>query len=142
MAGKRAGLEGKRSTLWSEFARIIRELKPGWVLVENVPGLLSSDGGRFFGGILRDLAESGYDAEWNCISAAAFGAPHRRERVFFIAYSNGERCGYPSKRFPEIRLFGGLSSQSLWRGMVDALYVEWMMGLPLGWIDLEASEMP
>ena len=89
LAGKRAGLEGERSTLWSEFARIIRELEPRWVLAENVPGLLSSDSGRFFGNVLRDLAASGYDAEWDCIPAAAVGAPHRRYRVFIVAHANG-----------------------------------------------------
>jgi len=87
LAGKRAGLEGKRTTLWSEFARIIGEIKPQWVLAENVPGLLSSDSGRFFGNVLRDLAACGYDAEWDCIPAAAVGAPHRRDRVFIVAYA-------------------------------------------------------
>jgi len=87
LAGKRAGLQGKRTTLWSEFARLIRELRPRWVLAENVPGLYSSDSGRFFGRVLRDLAESGYDAEWDCIPAAAVGAPHRRYRVFIVAHA-------------------------------------------------------
>lgn len=93
LAGQRAGLEGKRSTLWSEFARIIGELRPRWVLAENVPGLLSSDDGRFFGNVLRDLAACGYDAEWDCIPAAAVGAPHRRDRVFIIAHANGCQQG-------------------------------------------------
>lgn len=91
VAGKRKGLEGNRTTLWSEFARIIRELEPKWVLAENVPGLLSNDSGRFFGKILRDLATCGYDAEWDCIPAAAFGAPHVRYRIFILAYSNSYR---------------------------------------------------
>ena len=86
LAGKRAGLRGKRTTLWSEFARIISEIRPRWVLVENVPGLLSSDSGQFFGNILRDLAACRYDAEWDCIPAAAVGAPHRRDRVWIVAY--------------------------------------------------------
>ena len=86
--GKQAGLEGQRTTLWSEFARIIGELRPRWVLAENVPGLLSSNSGRFFGNILRDLAARGYDAEWDCIPAAAVGAPHRRDRVFLVAYAD------------------------------------------------------
>ncbi len=94
LAGKRAGLEGKRTTLWSEFARIIGEFRPRWVLAENVPGLLSSDNGRFFGNVLRDLAACGYDAEWDCIPAAAVGAPHRRDRVFIVAYP---RCGIESQ---------------------------------------------
>ena len=86
LAGKRQGLEGERTTLWGEFARIIGELRPRWVVAENVPGLLSSDDGRFFGNVLRDLAALGYDAEWDCIPAAAVGAPHIRYRVFVVAY--------------------------------------------------------
>jgi DNA (cytosine-5)-methyltransferase 1 len=92
LAGTRAGLEGKRSTLWTEFARIIRELEPRWVVAENVPGLFSSDNGRFFGNILRDLASCGYDAEWQVLPAAAFGAPHIRERVFLLAYPNSQQA--------------------------------------------------
>jgi len=90
-AGKRQGAMDDR-WLWPEFHRIIRELEPNWVLVENVPGLLSIDAGRLFAGILRDLAQSGYDAEWNCIPAAAFGAPHLRWRLFLVAYPSSERC--------------------------------------------------
>ena len=72
-AGKRKGSKDER-WLWPEFYRIIRVVKPAWVLVENVPGLLSAKDGRgikggLFGGILRDLAEIGYDAEWNIVSA-------------------------------------------------------------------------
>lgn len=95
LAGKREGLQGKRTTLWSEFARIVGELRPRWVLAENVPGLLSSDNGMFFGRILSDLAAFGYDAEWDCIPAASFGAPHRRDRVFLVGYS--ECCGCTSE---------------------------------------------
>ena len=81
LAGKREGLvEGNRSGLWFEFARIIRTLRPRYVIVENVPGLLS-DG---FGRVLGDLAESRYDAEWGVLSAAGVGAPHLRRRVFVI----------------------------------------------------------
>lgn len=99
LAGAQLGLDGKRSTLWSEFARIIRELRPRWVVAENVPGLLSANDGRFFGRVLRDLAEAGYDAEWGVLSAAAMGAPHRRDRVFVIAHSRGpiERRGQQSQ---------------------------------------------
>lgn len=81
-AGKRAGIEGGRSGLWREFYRAICEIRPRFVVVENVPGLLSSG----FGRILGDLAASGYDAEWDCLPAAAFGAPHLRYRVFIVAY--------------------------------------------------------
>src|SRR5215831_9561802 len=81
LAGRRGGSQDERD-LWPEFARLIRELRPRWVVAENVPGLLSSDAGRFFGNILRDLAESGYDAEWDCLPASVFGAPHRRDRIW------------------------------------------------------------
>jgi DNA (cytosine-5)-methyltransferase 1 len=81
-AGKRAGITGARSGLWGEFYRIICELRPRFVLVENVAALL----GRGMGTVLGDLAARGYDAEWQVLSAAAFGAPHIRERIFILAY--------------------------------------------------------
>jgi DNA (cytosine-5)-methyltransferase 1 len=87
VAGKRGGSSDERD-LWSEFARLIRELRPRWALVENVPGLLSSDSGRFFGRILRDLAEMGYDASWCVYGANAVGANNKRERLFIVAYRN------------------------------------------------------
>lgn len=82
-AGKGAGLEGERSGLWSEFARIISEVRPQRVLVENSPVLTS----RGLGRVLGDLAEMGYDAKWGVISAADTGAPHRRERIWIVANS-------------------------------------------------------
>jgi len=91
-AGKRAGINGQRSGLWYEFARIIRALRPRYVLVENVSAILV----RGIGRVLGDLARIGYDAEWNCLPAAAFGAPHARWRVFVVASARGDRrsaCG-------------------------------------------------
>jgi DNA (cytosine-5)-methyltransferase 1 len=85
-AGLRAGITGERSGLWKEYARIIRELRPRFVLVENVAALL----GRGMGVVLGDLAEIGYDAEWTVISAADVGAPHLRERIWIVAYPRGE----------------------------------------------------
>lgn len=87
VAGKRRGQEDER-WLWPEFARILRILRPKYVLVENVPGLLV----RGMGDVLGDLAALGYDAEWDCIPAAAFGAPHLRYRVFIVAYTNSVGC--------------------------------------------------
>ena len=81
-AGKREGITGKRSGLWSEFARIICELRPRYVIVENVAALLV----RGMGTVLRDLAALGYDAEWQVLPASAFGAPHGRDRLFIVAY--------------------------------------------------------
>lgn len=89
IAGERKGLEGKRSTLWSEFYRIVCEIRPRWVVIENVTGLFTSDDGRFFTKILQELSSSGYDAEWRVISCSDVGAPHIRERLFIIAYPSG-----------------------------------------------------
>ena len=89
LAGRRGGQSDAR-WLWPEFVRCIRDIRPRYVLVENVPGLLA--GTREFGEILGDLVAGGYDAEWDCLPAAAFGAPHLRYRVFLVAYSPGSQC--------------------------------------------------
>ena len=88
VAGRGAGIsEGTRSGLWLEMFRIIDELRPQVAFLENVSALLS----RGLDTVLGDLAEVGYDAEWDCVPAAAVGAPHRRDRVFILAYSGGIR---------------------------------------------------
>jgi DNA (cytosine-5)-methyltransferase 1 len=115
-AGKRKGDADER-WLWPEFYRVIRELKPGRVLVENVPGLLSIDAGRLFGGILRDLASCGYDAEWDCIPAAAVGAPHIRDRCFILAHARELRR---DTRRPEQPLQGAGASSETRRDVADA----------------------
>ena len=84
IAGKRAGLAGERSGLWSEFARIIDELEPKWVVIENVPGLLSSHRGRDFAAVIRWLAERGYGVAWRILDSQYFGVAQRRRRVFII----------------------------------------------------------
>jgi DNA (cytosine-5)-methyltransferase 1 len=86
-AGLRVGIEGERSGLWKHYARIIRELRPRFVVVENVAALL----GRGMGVVLGDLAKIGYDAEWRIIPASEMGAPHRRERVWIVAYPQHDR---------------------------------------------------
>ena len=92
VAGKREGERDDRN-LWPDTIRIVREVRPRWCLLENVPGLLSGFHG-YFGQILRDLAESGYDARWRMLSAAEVGAPHRRDRVWVVAYSNFNGGGF------------------------------------------------
>jgi DNA (cytosine-5)-methyltransferase 1 len=89
IAGKGAGLEGSRSGLWSELARVIRHVRPRYAIVENVPMLL----GRGLGQVLGDLAEIGYDAEWHCIPASAVGAPHVRDRIWIVAYPSDAGLG-------------------------------------------------
>jgi DNA (cytosine-5)-methyltransferase 1 len=80
-----SGINGKRSGLWSEFARIIKSIKPKYVIIENVPALTK----KGFEKVLYDLAVIGYDAEWTIISAAEFGAPHLRKRIWIVAYPIG-----------------------------------------------------
>jgi DNA (cytosine-5)-methyltransferase 1 len=102
-AGKQAGMDGTRSGLWSEIARLMGELRPRFVIVENVSGLLSGPSeqpGGWFGRVLGDLAAFGYDAEWNCIPASAIGAPHRRDRVWIVAYPSEVRCDAGRAREP------------------------------------------
>jgi DNA (cytosine-5)-methyltransferase 1 len=81
-AGAGAGLAGARSGLWFEFARIIKEVRPRWVIAENVSVLRS----RGLDQVLRSLSEIGYDAEWHCIPASTVGAPHQRDRIWIMAY--------------------------------------------------------
>ena len=85
-AGRGAGLEGERSGLFFEAVRVVRELRPRCVVLENVAALLT----RGLDRVLGTLAEVGYNAEWHCIPAAAVGAPHIRDRVFVYAYGNRE----------------------------------------------------
>lgn len=86
VAGKRKGSSDERF-LWHEMLRVIREVQPLWVLGENVRGLLSIDGGRTFGTIVHELAEVGYRVGWGVYGACHVAAPHRRERVFIVGYS-------------------------------------------------------
>lgn len=113
LAGKQRGIEGPESGLWREFARIIGEVRPQFVYMENVANLLTSG----FGRVLGDLANLGYNAEWCVQSAASVGAPHERRRVFILAYSNsnaiwqqperdqreGGREGAPLRRNTKLR---------------------------------------
>lgn len=81
-AGKRVGITGSRSGLWSECARLIGEIRPQFAVLENVAALRS----RGLDRVLGDLAALRYDAVWNCIAAEEIGAPHRRDRIWIIAY--------------------------------------------------------
>ena len=93
-AGSGAGLSGERSGLWHEMSRAIRALQPGYVIVENVPGIATKMGSRpgesALGTVVADLAEAGYVGSWIRLRASDVGAPHKRERVFILA-TNPER---------------------------------------------------
>ncbi len=84
-AGKRDGITGERSGLWRDYARLVREIRPQFVVVENVADLL----GFGMGVVLGDLASGGYDSVWRSIQAAELGAPHSRDRVWIVAYPSG-----------------------------------------------------
>jgi len=82
-AGKGAGIDGERSGLWGQMARIIGEVRPQYVCVENSPLLV----GRGLARVLADLAEMGFDARWGVVGACDVGAPHRRERIWIVAHA-------------------------------------------------------
>lgn len=96
-AGKGAGIDGERSGLWAEMARIIGEVRPQYVFVENSPMLVS----RGLTRVISDLAEMGYDAQWARFSASNFGAPHQRDRIWIVAHAS-------SIGLEEKRITGGL----------------------------------
>ena len=86
-AGKGAGIDGARSGMWHHMARIVGEVRPRFVFVENSPMLTS----RGLGRVLGDLAAMGYDAEWGVLGADDVGAPHRRDRIWIVAHTNSNR---------------------------------------------------
>jgi DNA (cytosine-5)-methyltransferase 1 len=89
------GIAGARSGLWAEMFRTVRDLRPRYVIVENVPALLA----RGLHVVLGDLAAIGFDAEWDCVPASAFGAPHQRDRAWLVAYPNSP--GRSERWWPE-----------------------------------------
>lgn len=141
VAGKGAGLSGERSGLWYHMLRLIKEVCPKYVLIENVAALRR----RGLNEVLAGLAEAGFDAEWRDIRASDVGAPHQRERLFILAHPREERVQrcWPStlQRFPEfswcqdVRGIEDLRSRSdiptsLFRGSRD--------GVP-NWVDRIAA---
>jgi DNA (cytosine-5)-methyltransferase 1 len=117
IAGKQAGIDADRSGLWSDIIRLVRDLRPQVVIVENVSNLLAGPSerpGAWFGRVLGDLAECGYDAEWENIPASTLGAPHRRERVWIVAYPDKIGCGDAPFRLPALRQFIGRVAKDAW----------------------------
>ena len=92
--GRQAGITGKRSGLWKEFKRLIGEIKPRYAIIENVANLRSTG----LATVLQDLWQIGYDAEWHIIPACSVGSPHKRERIFIIAYDNRLRVEGPGAK--------------------------------------------
>lgn len=104
-AGKGAGIDGEQSGLWREMARIVREVRPRYVFVENSPMLVT----RGLGRVLGDLAALGYDCRWTCLSAADCGAPHKRDRIWILADANVRQ-----RERPEIEIRAGGGCRCLW----------------------------
>lgn len=93
------GIKGERSGLWCEFARVIREVRPKYIIIENSQLLVK----RGLDKVLQDLTEIGYDCEWQCLYASQFSYPHRRERIFIIAYPIQNGRLYYSKIFKPVQ---------------------------------------
>lgn len=87
VAGKRGGLSDIRSGLAMHFVRLVSEIKPGWIVWENVPGAFSTASGRDFGAFVRALDECGYHLAWRVLDAQYFGVPQRRRRIFLLGHS-------------------------------------------------------
>lgn len=109
-AGKGAGIEGERSGHWKHYWRLINEIEPKGVIIENVSALRT----RGLDVVLQDLDEIGYDAEWHCIPASYCSAPHSRDRIWVLAYSRsqGGKGLVPLRGFSEARQGG-------WNGQED-----------------------
>ena len=90
VAGKRRGLAGERSGLFWEIARLIEETKTEWFILENVPGLLTSNKGKDFGVVIGTMADIGYSLAWRVLDAQHFGVPQRRRRVFIVGRRTGD----------------------------------------------------
>jgi len=86
VAGKRKGFDGQRSVLAFEFLRLAEIIEPRWIILENVPGLLSSTRGEDFARLIDEMVECGYGVAWRILDARFFGVPHRRRRVFIVAH--------------------------------------------------------
>jgi DNA (cytosine-5)-methyltransferase 1 len=130
--GDKKGSKDKRD-LWGECSRMLRDLRPRIALFENVTGLFTTNGGGYFNRVMSEIYESGYDAEWQTISARHVEAPHLRKRVFIIAYPNGDRSNkdknvekslnksLQEKRIFFKRFFSGIFSSELGRISEDFL---------------------
>lgn len=111
VAGRRAGLAGERSGLFWEIARIIQETETEWFILENVPGLLSSNKGKDMGIVIGTLADLGYSVAWRVLDAQYFGVPQRRRRVFIVGKRNSDGASVAKVLFESESLRGD-SSQS------------------------------
>jgi len=124
IAGKREGKNSEKN-LWSQTLAVIRDTRPKFVLLENVPGLLTVNGGEMFAQILGDLAEIRFDARWTCLGADQCGAPHKRTRIWIVAFNSdsislGWKEGRSQGIQPIINESEGQESQHVCKGISKA----------------------
>lgn len=141
--GKSIGIKGIRSGLWVEMWRVISQVRPKYVIIENSPMLLI----RGFEHVINDLSKIGYVCEWQCLQAAQFGYNHKRERIYCIAYPNKKRCSNNYSVFAELnKIYSERPaprqsplSISIERFNSKSSYdmYEWMMGFPNNWTNQE-----
>lgn len=121
VAGLRKGLEDPRGNLSLVFVGMVEHFKPEWVVWENVPGVLSSNGGRDFGSFIGALASIGYGFAWRCLDAQYFGVPQRRRRIFLVAHSSGDSRRAGEVLFEPESLSGNhKKSRTQGQGIADA----------------------
>ena len=113
LAGKRKGKADERH-LWPEMLRAIREIQPGWVVGENVPGIINWSGGLVFHEVQTDLETEGYEVFPVVLPACGVNAPHRRDRIWFVAKSRDERCdnGCDNRQKRHIQTDKGITSEN------------------------------
>jgi DNA (cytosine-5)-methyltransferase 1 len=141
VAGKRKGGNDERN-MWPATIDCVRRIRPRCCFFENVPNLLRSG---YFGTILKDLAESGYDCRWRILSAAEVGAPHKRDRLWLVAHTHGTdvQAGHESAEpAQERRRRSRIGYQKTEGGKLNPRFVEWLMDMPDGWTSLEDLATP
>lgn len=139
-AGNGKGLDGARSGLWFEMARIVDEIRPAYVFVENSPMLLV----RGFERVLGDLASLGYDAKWGVLGAGDIGGNHGRRRIWILAYSDKKLERWPGRRVGALEKLIGIYGtpgkvRSIWKNLKPS-FVETVMMWPEGWTGLQPLE--
>jgi DNA (cytosine-5)-methyltransferase 1 len=144
-AGKGAGIDGERSSMWRHMARIIGEVRPRFAFVENSPMLTS----RGLGQVLGDLAALGYDAKWGVLGAEHTGAIHRRHRIWILADANGFRLSWGGWRKASAHLQNSSMkyfaharfAPKEWKtSYINPRLLEEMMSFPLEWTELKPLE--
>lgn len=127
IAGHRQGIVGERSGLWSEYKRLIKEFQPQYAIIENVSALRANG----LALVLQDLCEIGYDAEWNCIPAAAVGATQERDRLWIVAYRKCEGSQGRIPRWPD----------SEWQGITRCIGRS-LPSVPRRWVAIRGTKQP